>query len=919
MTRFRHTPYIIALALTFLTALAVFTQSDSLKPDSGNLFVVNTTADTQDVNPGNGICADSNGMCSLRAAITEANAIGGPNEITLPAGTYTETLVAANENANAGGDFDITSSISITGAGAASTIVQAAASPGTATERVFHVLAGSASIDGVTIQNGVNLFSQAIGGGGVRVEGATTELVLSNSTVTHNQSESRGGGVHANKAQLTIANCNINNNSAGSAVAGTSGSGGGVAIDSEDNVAVAGQGATISNTVISNNTAQSSVNNTFGGGISIRALNANVFLNSCTINNNNSNATNVSFSGFAGGIFNQQANTTLTACTVSGNTSSRFHAGIRNLSLTVATATLSLIDTTVSGNTSSADDAQGGGLTNIVGSGFAATMNIDRSTISGNTLTGSTSVGGGIINVNGGTAGTAVSMNITNSTVSGNAAHDAAGIYSDGSGVATVINFSTIANNTADATMGAGGGIFQDTTPGGSTTISNSIAANNTAGASVDVNDLVTSGNYNHIKSPDAGFVPAANDVTGTDPLLGPLGNNGGPTQTHLPNDGSPVRNTIPNGANGCGTTVTNDQRGSGRPIIACEKGSVELPEEGTPTSTNTNTPTFTPTPAGSSISGTVTYGNATSPPVFISNVTVTGTGSPNVFTTTAAPGPNAGQYTLTGFGSGSYTVSLSKTTGANNITSFDAARIAQHVVGISPFTRAIQLVTADVTDNGTISSQDAAFIARYVVASGAFGLTGSWRFFVPPGPTFPAGSSPTTRTYASVTGNIAGEDYIGVLYGDVTGNWSNTGARAVGNQSAVGGPVLVDMPQISAEAGKDVTVPVNVYAIAGKGVIAYELDLRYDPKVLETGKTIAEFAKTISRGLYAVVNADAPGHIRVVVYGAYPIDEDGVLLNLHFHAVGSPGSTSPLTIERIMFNEGDPAANVTDGKLTTF
>src|SRR5215210_3997640 len=67
-------------------------------------FVVNTTADTQDAAPGNGTCADAAGACSLRAAITEANALAGADIITVPAGTYTQTLAGANEDANAGGD-----------------------------------------------------------------------------------------------------------------------------------------------------------------------------------------------------------------------------------------------------------------------------------------------------------------------------------------------------------------------------------------------------------------------------------------------------------------------------------------------------------------------------------------------------------------------------------------------------------------------------------------------------------------------------------------------------------------------------------------------------------------------------------------------------------------------------------------------
>jgi hypothetical protein len=74
---------------------------------------------------------------SLRAAIGEANALAGDDIITLPAGPYTQSLVAANEDLNAGGDWDITTNITINGAGAATTILQAAATPGTATERVM--------------------------------------------------------------------------------------------------------------------------------------------------------------------------------------------------------------------------------------------------------------------------------------------------------------------------------------------------------------------------------------------------------------------------------------------------------------------------------------------------------------------------------------------------------------------------------------------------------------------------------------------------------------------------------------------------------------------------------------------------------------------------------------------------------------
>src|SRR5439155_12264265 len=90
------------------TATATNTSTPTFTPTPTKFFV-NTTADTQDAAPGDTICADSGGFCSLRAAISESNALGGSHTISVPAGTYTESLVAANEDANAGGDFDIKS------------------------------------------------------------------------------------------------------------------------------------------------------------------------------------------------------------------------------------------------------------------------------------------------------------------------------------------------------------------------------------------------------------------------------------------------------------------------------------------------------------------------------------------------------------------------------------------------------------------------------------------------------------------------------------------------------------------------------------------------------------------------------------------------------------------------------------------
>lgn len=165
-------------------------------------------------------------------------------------------------------------------------------------------------------------------------------------------------------------------------------------------------------------------------------------------------------------------------------------------------------------------------------------------------------------------------------------------------------------------------------------------------------------------------------------------------------------------------------------------------------------------------ISGTITYGNAIGPPTprFVSNVLLSGAGTPKVSATSDFPG---GNYSLTGFGSGSYTVTPSKTGGANGaITSFDAARVALHVAGTTVLT-GNPLVVADVSGNGTISSFDAGQIARYSAGVPGSGSAGNWIF------------TPAKRNYASVTGSVAGEDFIALVMGDVSGNWVNTAPAA--------------------------------------------------------------------------------------------------------------------------------------------
>jgi hypothetical protein len=169
-------------------------------------------------------------------------------------------------------------------------------------------------------------------------------------------------------------------------------------------------------------------------------------------------------------------------------------------------------------------------------------------------------VGGGVYSYS--------SSTINNSTISENSSREGegGGIYND-SGM--TISNSTISGNSAFS----GGGIF------GTATLQNSIVANSPSGG--NCNDTVTSDGYN-LSSDNTCNFDQVGDLNNTNPLLGPLQNNGGPTQTQALLDGSPAIDAgNPNGCtDGHGHLLRTDQRGYPRPdhedMGGCDMGAYE-------------------------------------------------------------------------------------------------------------------------------------------------------------------------------------------------------------------------------------------------------------------------------------------------------------------------------------------------------
>lgn len=223
--------------------------------------------------------------------------------------------------------------------------------------------------------------------------------------------------------------------------------------------------------------------------------------------------------------------------------------------------TLTVNASTVSGNAAASSySATGGGIYN------SGTLTINDSTLSGNAGSTNFIYGGAIYN-----SGTVA---INNSTLSGNSANGftgggGGGIYND-----SVLK---IANSTLSGNSGSpnGGGIYN----GGTMTIKNSIVANSPSGG--NCYGTTTSHGYNLSSDGTCNFT-STGDINNTDPLLGPLQNNGGPTETIALLTGSPAIDAgNPTGCtNDRGRLLKTDQRGQPRPdkqdTGGCDMGAYE-------------------------------------------------------------------------------------------------------------------------------------------------------------------------------------------------------------------------------------------------------------------------------------------------------------------------------------------------------
>jgi len=509
--------------------------------------------------------ADDNSAGTLRYAIINANYTPG-SVIQFAAGLNGQTITLT------GGQIPVKASMTIQGLGSGNLTIS-----GNNASRIFQAYTNGATPLNVGISGVALITGNAGSGKGGAVYAKNINLNLQDVVLTNNHAQ-LGGAVYAtgSGASCTLTSTTLQNN--------TAGTGGGLLINSGTSVQISnsvfdqnhassgGAGAlsvtnigsvSIGGSQITNNQAHGS-----GGGLASDY--SPVQISGSTISGNTAGVGAPLFQGKGGGVWVHNSNFTLTDSSVSnngGSGSATYYGGgiyLRD-SRSTAQAVLDVERSTISGNTAL---LRGGGID----AGRAGSVTVGKSLLSSNSATGSFANGGGGLAI----GVIANSVYLHDSTFYQNSAFGYGGgidIFNATTGNASTLKSLTIVGNSTQANPGNGIRALGAPTLDSAIVANNINTANNAGSQDLDGTFKVT---FSDIKKKGtATFAGGSgnNLVDGTDPSLGALAMNGGPTKSLLPNIGSPV---LDKGD----TAITSglDQRGFPRVVSNhADVGAVEL------------------------------------------------------------------------------------------------------------------------------------------------------------------------------------------------------------------------------------------------------------------------------------------------------------------------------------------------------
>lgn len=572
---------IILLATIFVTP-GLSAGGNIETPTTAVVLMVDTTTDSN--SSAYRACTPAPNDCSLRGAISVANANPQVDyTIVLSASTYTLSL-AGIDDANATGDLDLISNsvVSVTGVLSSTTVIQAASTPGSGNDRVFHMLGnGHLLLSDLTVRNG--------------------------DTDGYSSTDDRGGGVYLRMGSLTVSQTRFTGNTSrsGGAINGRSQSVDLQILDSrfDSNDAEFGGAVTTNSGNVRIGRSRFEANNAeFSGGALYLDADTQIYDSEFTDNQTLTNCNcvggaivvgkktttilNSSFDGnksdTAGAIFVDVGPLFVYSSSFSANEALTGNGGaIQGEAFFIPASTIVVHNSTFTANKAKwRGGAIQGSAATVGGTEYYPTIiQVYHSTFDSNQTTsrdggalqsfGWLDVDGStFLNNNSGSDGGAIALSMTgfdalltvrNSTFVANTALGKGGvIYGEDDGVITITH-STLSGN--GASTGGGVAIYDQI----DLHLSNTIIANSTQGSDCANNANIVTNIANLVE--DGTCSPA---VTG-DPLLGPLQDNGGSTLTMALLPGSPAINQ-----GDAAFCETFDQRSFFR-LLPCDIGAFEV------------------------------------------------------------------------------------------------------------------------------------------------------------------------------------------------------------------------------------------------------------------------------------------------------------------------------------------------------
>ena len=139
----------------------------------------------------------------------------------------------------------------------------------------------------------------------------------------------------------------------------------------------------------------------------------------------------------------------------------------------------------------------------------------------------------------------------------------------------------------------------------------------------------------------------------------------------------------------------------------------------------------------------------------------------------------SSGYYEFTGLADGNdYVVRIEKEDNivANGVNVLDLTSIVNHIIMAEPepLDSIFKKISADVNEDELINVLDLTNIVNYIIGSSSALPSGNWKFYssdiIPTEENYL--SEETERTYTNLSGNMTGEDFVGIKMGDVNDSW---------------------------------------------------------------------------------------------------------------------------------------------------